>query len=67
MELVRDGWRLEKQGHGWYLYCPCPERGVIMVASTPKNPEGHARAIERQAARRPDRHALDARPRPRKG
>lgn len=66
-KLVKAGWTFEPGGHGYLLYCPCPERGRIPVASTPKNPEGAAVKIERAAARCPDRHELDKRPRPRNG
>jgi hypothetical protein len=46
-----NGWRFVKtKGHGWCrLLCPSGTREgcQISVWSTPRNPEGHARAIRR--------------------
>jgi hypothetical protein len=62
--LVDDeGWRLQAQGHGYYLYCPCGADS-IMVAGTPQNSGNHAKRIARAAERCPDQHERDTRPRP---
>ncbi len=65
-ELEAEGRRLVREGHGFYLYCPCRDpRGRARIDSAPKNPSGQARRILREAGRCPDRHDLSGNdPRP---
>lgn len=48
----QQGWTVElSNGHAWgILHCPHHQRGgcSISVWSTPKNPENHARHIQRE-------------------
>ncbi|GAA3430539.1 hypothetical protein GCM10018954_001400 [Kutzneria kofuensis] len=60
-ELVDAGWTVVEQGHRYRMWCPCNEMW-IRVDGTPKNPEGHARRMLREAARCPDRHDLSGQP-----
>lgn len=57
-ELETKGWRLRRQGHKFYLYCPCGT-GRIRVDGTPQNPDSQAKRIRREAERCPQRHELD--------
>lgn len=57
-ELVGGGWRIRRQGHKFYLYCPCGT-GKIRIDGTPQNAVTQARRARREAARCPDNHALD--------
>jgi hypothetical protein len=45
------GWRIEiSNGHAWgKIYCPCAQRGgcLIQVWSTPRNPENHAKRLQK--------------------
>lgn len=60
VDLEAAGWRLRRQGHKAYAYCPCgvPD-GRIRIDGTPKNPTAHARRLRRLAEHCPDGHALD--------
>ena len=59
-DLTGDGWRLRRQGHKFYVYCPCGDpRGRIRVDGTPQNPHRQARRIRGQAAHCPNDHGLD--------
>ncbi|HYO17518.1 MAG TPA: hypothetical protein VES02_02470 [Dermatophilaceae bacterium] len=52
--------RLRRQGHKFYLYCPCGDpQGRIRVDGTPQNPDRQARRIRSQAAHCPNDHGLD--------
>jgi hypothetical protein len=54
-------YRLRKQGHGFYLYCPCGQRdlGMVRVDHTPRNPTWVAKKIKHAVARCPG-HAAAA-------
>lgn len=59
-ELVAEGWRLRRQGHKFYAYCPCAEGGSkVRIDGTPSNPTGQARRARREADHCPERHDLD--------
>lgn len=53
--LLKDGWTLHKEGHGFRLYCPCDDGGctTIPIGSTPANTGNAARRIRRMAQRCP--------------
>lgn len=58
--LVDRGFRVEEQGHRYYLLCPCGDpRGRVRVDSSPKNAGNHARRMMREAGHCPDQHDLD--------
>lgn len=58
-DLEKQGWKLKRQGHKFYIYCPCGEDGSsIRVDGTPKNPSWKARMLRKDATRCPDRHEL---------
>ena len=57
-DLETEGWRVRRQGHKFYLYCPCGG-GKIRVDGTPKNPGNQARRIRKIAGHCPNRHELD--------
>jgi len=61
VELEARGWRIRRQGHKFYAYCPCDAAvGVkLRIDGTPRNPSGQARRLRRQAAHCPDNHELD--------
>lgn len=52
------GWRLRRQGHKFSFYCPCGSSRV-RIDGTPRNPQQHAKRIEREIGHCPDRHGLD--------
>lgn len=55
-----DGWRLRDEGHKFYLYCPCGDpRGRFRVDGTPRDPDWHARRLDRDTEHCPDNHDLD--------
>ncbi len=56
--LETKGWRIRRQGHKFYLYCPCGG-GRVRVDGTPQNAENQARRVRREAERCPHRHDLD--------
>lgn len=57
--LVEAGWRLRRQGHKFYLYCPCGDGGAqLRVDGTPKNPSWQAKTLLRDARRCPGQHEL---------
>lgn len=58
-ELENKAWRIRRQGHKFYLYCPCGT-GRIRVDGTPQNADTQARRIDRLAQHCPNRHDLDA-------
>lgn len=60
-ELLAKGWEILEKGHRYRMHCP-HHKVYIRIDSTPKNPEGHARRMRREAARCPDRHELGAKP-----
>ena len=44
-DLTAKGWRLRRQGHKFYVFCPCGDPGgKIRIDGTPRNPTG-AKAI----------------------
>lgn len=60
IELERRRWRIRRQGHKFYVYCPCGAGGSsIRVDGTPRNPVRHAHRVLREASHCPDRHELD--------
>ena len=61
VELEERGWRLRRQGHKFYAYCPCggDDGSMVRIDGTPRNPTGHAGRARRQADHCPDRHDLD--------
>ena len=59
-DLTREGWRLRRQGHKLYAFCPCGDpEGKIRIDGTPRNPTVLARRARREAAHCPNRHDLD--------
>lgn len=59
-DLVAQGWRLRRQGHKFYVFCPCGDPGGrIRIDGTPRDAETQARRARREAAHCPDDHALD--------
>lgn len=57
--LVAVGWRLRRQGHKFYLYCPCgPEGAQLRVDGTPRNATQRAKILLRDARRCPGQHDL---------
>lgn len=50
--VIDSGWGLKKAGHGYRLFCPCPEEpwSSIRISSTPRSATAEAAQISRQAA-----------------
>lgn len=60
VELTARDWRLRRQGHKFYAYCPCGDpRGKIRIDGTPQNPANQARRALRQAGHCPADHDRD--------
>jgi hypothetical protein len=59
-ELCRTrGFKVRRQGHKFYLYCPCGTDGaMISVPGTPRNADVAARRLRRAASHCPDQHEL---------
>lgn len=52
--VTERDFRLRKQGHGFYLYCPCGGRNLgVRVDHTPRNPTWAAKKIKYSVARCP--------------
>ncbi len=60
IKMEEHGWKLRRQGHKFYAYCPCPEppHSKIRIDGTPKNPSNQAKRILREAAHCPE-HPYD--------
>lgn len=58
VEAEQDGWAVRRQGHKFWLYCPCGQ-GKVSVPGTPRSGDWAARRIRRDIRRCPDRHELD--------
>lgn len=59
-DLIAHGWRLRRQGHRFYVYCPCRDPdGRIRIDGTPRNPVAQARRARREARHCPNDHDLD--------
>lgn len=47
----RQGWRLRRQGHGWWFYCPCDGQhdprnaGMVSISHSPRNKSSHYRRV----------------------
>lgn len=58
--LLGKGWRIQEQGHRFYMLCPCGDlRGRVRVDGTPKNPGNHAKRMLSEAGHCPNDHELD--------
>lgn len=58
-EYEERGWRLRRQGHKFYFYCPCGN-SKVRIDGTPRNPSGAARRIRRELSYCPERHTLES-------
>jgi hypothetical protein len=57
--LAVSGWRLRRQGHKFYMYCPCGSNGAqLRVDGTPRNSTQRAKILLRDARRCPGQHEL---------
>lgn len=57
--LMAFGWRLRRQGHKFYLYCPCGPGGAqLRVDGTPRNASQRAKILLRDSRRCPGQHEL---------
>lgn len=54
-EFEAKGWRLRRQGHKFYFYCPCGN-GKVRVDGTPRSPSSQARRVRRELGHCPDRY-----------
>lgn len=61
MELLDQGWKIRKGGHGYRLFCPCsddPTARGFPVPGSAASAGNTARRIRRNAEHCPDSHAL---------
>ena len=57
--LTSSGWRLRRQGHKFYMYCPCGSDGAqLRIDGSPKNSTQRAKILARDARRCPGQHEL---------
>lgn len=50
--LTSSGWRLRRQGHKFYMYCPCGSDGAqLRVDGSPKSSTQRAKILARDARR----------------
>lgn len=60
VKLRGDGWKIQEQGHRFYLLCPCGDpRGRVRVDNSPQNAAVHAKRMLREAGHCPNGHDLD--------
>jgi hypothetical protein len=59
VELVADGWRIERQGHKIRLYCPCGAGGAAFSLGGTVRSGGHrANQLRRNLKHCPEKHGL---------
>lgn len=54
-KYAKSGWRLRRQGHKFYFYCPCGEDWV-RIDGTPRDADRRAKQIEQEIKRCPTKH-----------